>query len=415
MEKIEIKESKRNQKISENTYKLFFEDKVYELNVVKLIDEFEFTLATENNYYNFKNKFNFADMIKTPCFKLEESIEDLNSALIHCILEDKIRVFEKDNFSVLVFESEFNGKKLKSEIILDSSIISETEIIKILKLKVNFLLNENNKKNEKIEFLIKENKENSEKINDLYKDLVKKKDLVNETKNSVKNNELPETVKINKKIKKMKKQLVSSGFDKIPIPQKIYDASNMELQRLKFPLIKNYESQILSNAENEKLLFNLWLRKEFSMDLLYSSSLHGQNVDVFHQRCDGENNTITLIETNKGRRFGGFTFLKFSSENKFENGDGNDFIFSLDKKLKFKNNKNQIYALYNNPNMFPTFGYPSDIYIHKTCFTEQTACYCAFPSSYGVGEELSEPKENYFAGTYNFIVSMIEVFKINFD
>jgi len=65
--------------------------------------------------------------------------------------------------------------------------------------------------------------------------------------------------------------------------------------------------------------------------------------------------------------------------------------------------------------MFPTFGYPSDIYIHKTCFTFKTACYCAFPYSYGVCEELSEPKENYFAGTYNFIVSIIEVFKINFD
>ena len=42
MEKIEIKGSKRNQKISENTYKLFFEDKVYELNVVKFIDEISF-------------------------------------------------------------------------------------------------------------------------------------------------------------------------------------------------------------------------------------------------------------------------------------------------------------------------------------------------------------------------------------
>ena len=80
------------------------------------IRNIEFTLATDNNYDNFKNKFNFALIIKTRCFKLEDSSSDLNSALIHNILEDKIRVFEKDNFSVLVFESEFNGKKLKSEI-----------------------------------------------------------------------------------------------------------------------------------------------------------------------------------------------------------------------------------------------------------------------------------------------------------
>jgi len=106
--------------------------------------------------------------------------------------------------------------------------------------------------------------------------------LVNETKNSTKNNELPEPVKINKKSKKIEKQLESLDLDKIPIPQKIYDLRNMELKELKFPLIKNYKSQILSNAENEKLLFNEWLGKEFLTDLLYSSSLHGQNVDVFY-------------------------------------------------------------------------------------------------------------------------------------
>ena len=47
--------------------------------------------------------------------------------------------------------------------------------------------------------------------------------MVNETKNSTKNNELPEPVKINKKSKKIEKQLESLDLDKIPIPQKIYD------------------------------------------------------------------------------------------------------------------------------------------------------------------------------------------------
>lgn len=425
MEKIELTKStecKKNQKISDNTFKLFSGDKAYELTFNKLTDEIEFTLSTENNFENFNKKFNFIEIQKSPCFKLEENLDELNSALIHYVLENKIKVFEKDNFSVLVFESEFNGKKLKSEIILNSNILSEAELIKNLKTKVNFLISENSKKDEKIEILVKENKEISEKINDLCKELVKIKDFINENKNLNKNNsELIENVK---KVKKPGKKAITadsvttSSKKKITvnalIPKSITDPNYLELKRLKFPLIKNYESQILSNAENEKLLFNEWLGKEFTMDLLYSSDLHGQDVSIFHERCDGESETLTLIQTNKGRRFGGFTYLKFSSENKFENGNGEDFIFTLDKKMMFKNDKNHIYALYNNPNMFPTFGYPSDIYVHKTCFTSSSS-YCSFPSSYGVEAVLSEPRQDYFAGSHDFTVSMIEVFKINFD
>jgi len=412
MEKTINIESKKNIKINENTYKLFSEEKIYELTLNKLTDEIEFILSIENNFENYKNIIHFTDIQKTQCFKLEENFEELYAALIHYICENKIRVFEKENFCVLVLESEFNGKKLKSELLLNSHIINETELIKILKAKVNFLLKENKIRDEKLEAINKENKDNADKINDLSKELVKIKDLINENKSINNNSKDIDVVKKKKQKKSSTKKIVSLENT---LPKNINSLDYLEIKRSKYPLIKNFESKILSNEENEKLLFTEWFGKEFSMDLLYSSQLHGKDVSEFHNRCDGESNTLTLIKSDKGFRLGGFTYLKFSSENKFEKGDGNDFIFSLDKKKMFKNNKDHIYALYNNPNMFPTFGYPSDIYIHKTCFTSITASYSSFPSSYGVGLVSEGEKNTYFTGTYNFIVEMIEVFKINFD
>ena len=40
--------------------------------------------------------------------------------------------------------------------------------------------------------------------------------------------------------------------------------------------------------------------------LCYRASLHGSQVSTFHDRCDGKNNTVTIIK--KGQyEFGGFT------------------------------------------------------------------------------------------------------------
>ncbi len=427
MEKSENVKLKINKKIDKNTFEIVYEKKIYQLTINKLTDEIQFILSVENYFEDYRKTFSFSEIQKTQCFRLEENLDELYNSLFHYIIEDKIKIFQKTNVYVIIFETEFNGKNIKSEITLDKNLMNEVETIKILESNINYLIKENKIKDEKIDFLIKETKENNQKINDLAIEIVKLKDYfeiakegekksVSIKKGNIKeedsfleifneNNELNEN---EKKIqeKKIKQENIVNGY--------LNNLSDLELKYLRYPIIKNYESRILSNAENEKLLFTEWFKMEFSMDLLYSSDIHGKDVYNFHQRCDGENNTLTLILTDNGRRFGGFSYLKFSSENKYEKGNGNDFIFSLDKKTVFKNNKNQIYSLYNNPEVFPSFGYPSDIFIGKSCFTCKNTSFSKFPSSYGVGAQLDMPGDTYLAGSSNFLVKMIEVFKIKF-
>ena len=181
-----------------------------------------------------------------------------------------------------------------------------------------------------------------------------------------------------------------------------------------FPSIPDYSSQILSPDGSDKVLLLDWVGKFFYLELLYSSNIHGQNVSTFHKRCDNKSLTLTLYKSKNGRRFGGFTYLTFSSVNQFVKGNGEDFIFSLDTRKMFKNNKDLIYSLYNNLNFFPTFGYPSDLYIHKDCFKHNTS-YSSFPTSYGHGTNEPNADNTYFAGTKNFLLDLIEVYQVIFD
>ena len=51
----------------------------------------------------------------------------------------------------------------------------------------------------------------------------------------------------------------------------------------------------------------------------------------FHEKCDGKNNTIVIIQARNGKRFGGFTEAKWDKSNGYKTGN-HGFLFSLDKK-----------------------------------------------------------------------------------
>ena len=51
------------------------------------------------------------------------------------------------------------------------------------------------------------------------------------------------------------------------------------------------------NKENKRIIINL----------LYKASADSDSAAVFHEKCDGANNTIVLVETKDGKRFGGYT------------------------------------------------------------------------------------------------------------
>ena len=93
-------------------------------------------------------------------------------------------------------------------------------------------------------------------------------------------------------------------------------------------------STIIKNSDELSLITNK-IKANLNLDvsnlkLLYRASVDGDKAAIFHKKCDQAKNTIVLIETDKGKRFGGFTSCSWEG-NCEDKPDESAFIFSLDK------------------------------------------------------------------------------------
>lgn len=97
----------------------------------------------------------------------------------------------------------------------------------------------------------------------------------------------------------------------------------------------------------------------FNACLLYRASLDGFESQKFHNKCDGVENTLTIIQDNFNNVFGGYTSARWTSDSSYL-ADSTAFIFSLRRagvscRNKFKI-KNDQYAILGNLNYGPIFG-----------------------------------------------------------
>lgn len=97
------------------------------------------------------------------------------------------------------------------------------------------------------------------------------------------------------------------------------------------------------NKNNKKITFNI----------LYKATVDSDRAAVFHQKCDSSEKTLVLVETDKGKRFGGYTTVSWKGDCE-DKKDENAFIFSLDKKKIYENIKGED-AIGCYPKFGPTF------------------------------------------------------------
>jgi hypothetical protein len=76
-------------------------------------------------------------------------------------------------------------------------------------------------------------------------------------------------------------------------------------------------------------------------------SENGFKASIFHEKCDNQGKTLTIVKSKSESIFGGYTDIAWTSEKKdlFENG--NSFIFSIRNdqsivKLKCLRKKNEV-------------------------------------------------------------------------
>ena len=69
--------------------------------------------------------------------------------------------------------------------------------------------------------------------------------------------------------------------------------------------------------------------KNLSYNLIFRGTKDGTLPSDFHNKVDGKDKTITIIETTKGLKFGGYIDKKWESSSKWIKDDEYCFIFSL--------------------------------------------------------------------------------------
>ena len=75
---------------------------------------------------------------------------------------------------------------------------------------------------------------------------------------------------------------------------------------------------------------------KITLNLLYKATADTDSAFAFHEKCDRAENSLVLIETDKGKRFGGFTTCSWAG-NCVDKKDEDAFVFSLDKMMVYEN------------------------------------------------------------------------------
>jgi hypothetical protein len=94
----------------------------------------------------------------------------------------------------------------------------------------------------------------------------------------------------------------------------------------------NIDSTIVPTLQESRLLTSLTGLESKYFSLLWRGSRDGFEPSIFHNRCDGHPNTLTLIENTHGYVFGGYTAVPWSSPsfgNLTAHADTTAFLFSL--------------------------------------------------------------------------------------
>ena len=122
---------------------------------------------------------------------------------------------------------------------------------------------------------------------------------------------------------------------------------------------------LLNNKEKNNQIkdeFNIiknWIdpHKNVELNLIFKKSRDGDSSNDFHKYCNNKGNTLILIETKEGRKFGGFTHNNWEHNDTQWRCNKNDFVFSLDLNKKYINICENGCSTFPNQEYGPTFGW----------------------------------------------------------
>ena len=218
------------------------------------------------------------------------------------------------------------------------SLRDQLNELNLLKQRVNEL---NNARNQQLNQLQQINnlKKEFDQINSLKQQL---NELNNMRKKSLENNELKDRINELENVKTQYEQelhILRESQRKSQEFNKLRYSTGMDSKQLLFeekPMQFAVKGDIIHSSRELELLtrkINKSNRK-LTLNLLYKARVDSDRASAFHNKCDGARSTLVLVETDKGKRFGGYTSRTWSGDC-IEKKDDEAFLFSLDKMMTY--------------------------------------------------------------------------------
>ena len=182
----------------------------------------------------------------------------------------------------------------------------------------------------------------------------------------------------------------------------ILEKKSKQKEEVEIPYLN--DSKIIGNDYEKVKSIKNWINpyKNLKFELLFRKSRDGSSCKTFHKYCDDKGPTLTLVETTKGYKFGGYT--PFSFKNYSENSPKNDnetFIFSLNLMKKFKKIRDESLVFFDS-DFGPCFGKGgSDFYLEGDLNSGYT-----LNRSFLINSELTNGESG------DFRVKELEIYKI---
>ena len=169
-------------------------------------------------------------------------------------------------------------------------------------------------------------------------------------------------------------------------------------------IITFYQYQTLKNCINPN--------RRMKFKLLYSATRDGDNRKAFHDRCDNKAPTITIVQTQKGIIFGGYTEIQWDSVSRAKK-DQNSFCFSLTNNKKYLQNEGNNDSIYCYKDYGPWFGTCFfGIGAQKDNFCSDSNANCLNESGYYGGKDYKNFEIN--NNEKSFVCKEVEVFEVKY-
>ncbi|MBP5694402.1 MAG: TLD domain-containing protein, partial [Bacilli bacterium] len=111
------------------------------------------------------------------------------------------------------------------------------------------------------------------------------------------------------------------------------EKQSLTLQDTRLEIVKG---DIIQSAAELELLTRKICKDyhKITLNLLYKATVDSDKASIFHEKCDGATNSLVLVQSTNGKRFGGYTSCSWEG-NQIDKKDEAAFVFSLDKMVTY--------------------------------------------------------------------------------